>query len=108
MLADGEVPVTYFRAAAVIGAGSESFRTVLYLVKRLPAMVTPRWVDDQDPADRDRRRDRLPRRRCGPERAVEREIEIGGPDVTTYGGMMDELARRDGPATAAAPHGCRC
>ena len=27
------VPVTYFRAAAVIGAGSESFRTVLYLVQ---------------------------------------------------------------------------
>jgi len=23
----------------------------------------------------------------------EREIEIGGPDVTTYGGMIDELAR---------------
>ena len=30
--ASGEVPVTYFRAAAVIGAGSESFRTVFYLV----------------------------------------------------------------------------
>ena len=38
------VPVTYLRAAAVIGAGSESFRTVFYLVKRLPAMVTPRWT----------------------------------------------------------------
>ncbi|HEX5990371.1 MAG TPA: hypothetical protein VFY75_09180, partial [Solirubrobacterales bacterium] len=23
----------------------------------------------------------------------DREIEIGGPDVTTYGGMIDELAR---------------
>ena len=38
------VPVTYLRAAAVIGAGSESFRTVFYLVKRLPVMVTPRWT----------------------------------------------------------------
>ena len=38
------MPLTYFRAAAVIGAGSESFRVVLYLVRRLPAMVTPRWV----------------------------------------------------------------
>jgi uncharacterized protein YbjT (DUF2867 family) len=25
--------------------------------------------------------------------AVDREIEIGGPDVTSYGGMIDELAR---------------
>ncbi|HEU4598515.1 MAG TPA: NAD(P)H-binding protein, partial [Solirubrobacterales bacterium] len=45
VLGEGPVPVTYFRAAAVIGAGSESFRTVFYLVRRLPAMVTPRWVD---------------------------------------------------------------
>ena len=37
----GPVPVTYFRAAAVVGAGSESFRTVFYLVRRLPVMITP-------------------------------------------------------------------
>ena len=89
----GEVPVVYFRAAAVIGAGSESFRTAFYLVRRLPLMITPRWVDTRTQpvavadaiaylaaaADLD-----LP---------VDREIEIGGPDVTTYGGMIDELAR---------------
>ena len=28
----------------MIGAGSESFRTAFYLVRRLPAMITPRWV----------------------------------------------------------------
>jgi uncharacterized protein YbjT (DUF2867 family) len=89
----GRVPVVYFRAAAVLGAGSESFRTAFYLVRRLPVMVTPRWVVTRTQpiavadavaylaaaADLD-----LP---------VEREIEIGGPDVTTYGGMIDELAR---------------
>lgn len=93
VLREGEVPVAYFRAAAVIGAGSESFRTVFYLVRRLPVMVTPRWV----------------RTRTQPIAAadvvaylaaasdlglpVDREIQIGGPDVTTYGGMIDELAR---------------
>lgn len=92
----GTVPVVYFRAAAVLGAGSESFRTAFYLVRRLPAMITPRWVATRTQpiavadavaflaaaADLD-----LP---------VEREIEIGGPDVTTYGGMIDELARAQG------------
>jgi uncharacterized protein YbjT (DUF2867 family) len=92
-LREGEVPVAYFRAAAVIGAGSESFRTVFYLVRRLPVMVTPRWVATRTQpiavaaavgylaaaADLD-----LP---------ADREIQIGGPDVTTYGGMIDELAR---------------
>jgi uncharacterized protein YbjT (DUF2867 family) len=92
-LQEGEVPVAYFRAAAVIGSGSESFRTTFYLVRRLPLMVTPRWVNTRTQpiavadavaylaaaADLD-----LP---------VDREIEIGGPDITTYGGMIDELAQ---------------
>ena len=38
------MPVTYFRAAAVIGSGSESFRLILYLVRRLPVMITPSWT----------------------------------------------------------------
>lgn len=92
VLASGGVGVTYFRAAAVIGAGSESFRTVLYLVRRLPVMVTPRWVGTRTQpiaiadvvgylgAASDLR---VP---------LDREIEIGGPDVTTYGGMMDAMA----------------
>ncbi len=89
----GPVPVAYLRAAAVSGAGSESFRTVFYLVRRLPVMVTPRWVTTRtqpiavgdavaylaDASDLG-----LP---------VDRELQIGGPDVTTYGGMIDELAR---------------
>jgi uncharacterized protein YbjT (DUF2867 family) len=88
----GEVPVAYYRAAAVIGAGSESFLTVYYLVRRLPAMVTPKWttVRTQPIAARDVVTDlaaaadlALP---------LDRELQIGGPDVTTYGGMIDELA----------------
>ena len=43
-LQEGDVPVVYFRAAAVVGAGSESFRLVYFLVKRLPAMITPSWT----------------------------------------------------------------
>lgn len=89
----GAVPVAYFRAAAVIGAGSESFRTVFYLVRRLPVMVTPRWVttrtqpiavSDAVGFLADARDLNLP---------LDRELQIGGPDVTTYGGMIDELAR---------------
>ena len=78
--AEPAVPLTYFRAAAVIGAGSESFRTVSTWSARLPAMVTPRWVGDPDPADRDRRRGRLPARGAPTStRRSSGEIEIGGP-----------------------------
>ena len=93
VLSGGSVPVTYFRAAAVIGEGSESFRTMLYLVRRLPLMITPRWtstktqpiaVDDVVAYLAESSR---------VEESAGRELQIGGPDVTTYGGMMDMLAR---------------
>ena len=92
-LREGEVPVAYFRAAAVIGAGSESFRTVFYLVRRLPAMVTPRWVGTrtQPIAIADVIAYLAAAADLG--RPLDREVQIGGPDITTYGGMIDELAR---------------
>lgn len=93
VLRRGSVPVTYFRAAAVIGEGSESFRTAFYLVRRLPVMVTPRWVATrtQPIAVADAVSYLAAAANLGS--PVDREIEIGGPDVTTYGGMIDELAR---------------
>jgi uncharacterized protein YbjT (DUF2867 family) len=92
-LRQGEVPVSYFRAAAVLGAGSESFRTVFYLVRRLPVMVTPRWVATrtQPVAIGDVVACLAAASDLG--RPVDREIQIGGPEVTTYGGIIDELAR---------------
>ncbi|HET9593021.1 MAG TPA: hypothetical protein VFP17_08910, partial [Solirubrobacterales bacterium] len=92
-LREGEVPVSYFRAAAVLGAGSESFRTVFYLVRRLPVMVTPRWVATRtQPIAIDDVVGCLAAA-SDLELPVDREIQIGGPDVTTYGGMIDELAQ---------------
>jgi uncharacterized protein YbjT (DUF2867 family) len=88
-----EVPVAYYRAAAVIGAGSESFLTVYYLVRRLPAMVTPKWttVRTQPIAVGDVVEDLAAATDL--DAPLDRELQIGGPDVTTYGGMIDELAK---------------
>jgi uncharacterized protein YbjT (DUF2867 family) len=95
-LRKGAVPVVYFRAAAVLGAGSESFRTTFYLVRRLPVMVTPRWVTTRTQPIAVA--DAVSYLAAAADLSVpcEREIEIGGPDVTTYGGMIDELARAQG------------
>jgi uncharacterized protein YbjT (DUF2867 family) len=93
MLRAGEVPVAYYRAAAVIGSGSESFLTVYYLVRRLPAMVTPKWttVRTQPIAAQDVVEDLAAATDL--DAPLDRELQIGGPDVTTYGGMIDELAK---------------
>lgn len=92
----GDVPVSYFRAAAVLGAGSESFRTAFYLVRRLPVMVTPRWVATRTQPVAVADAVAYLAAASDLELEVDREIEIGGPDVTTYGGMIDELAKVQG------------
>ncbi len=93
ILAESGIPLTYFRAAAVIGEGSESFRVVLHLVKRLPAMITPRWVSTRTQPIAIA--DVIGYLRAAPEvpESAGREIEIGGPEVTTYGGMIEAMAR---------------
>jgi uncharacterized protein YbjT (DUF2867 family) len=91
-LASTGVPVTYLRAAAVLGAGSESFRLVLYLVRRLPVMVTPRWTQTRTQPIAIDDVIRYLVEAPGLEAARGRSIEIGGPDVTTYAGMMDACA----------------
>ena len=85
-------PLTYFRAAMVVGAGSESYRTLRYLVGRLPVMLAPAWLDtDTQPIGVDAAVEYLRRAPEVPESAG-REVQIGGPDVLTYAEMLDRMA----------------
>ena len=92
----GNVPLAYFRAAAVIGAGSESFRTVFHLVRRLPVMVTPKWVTTRTQPIAIEDVLAYLAAAVDLDAPLDREIQIGGADLTTYGGMIDELARAIG------------
>lgn len=85
-------PLTYFRAAMVVGAGSESYKTLRYLVERLPAMIAPAWLKTlTQPIGID---DVLDYLSTAPEvpGSEGREIQIGGPDVLSYGDMLDGMA----------------
>jgi uncharacterized protein YbjT (DUF2867 family) len=85
-------PLTYFRAAMVVGAESESYRTLRYLVGRLPVMVAPAWLQTPtQPIGIDAVVEYLRRAPEVPESAG-REVQIGGPDVLTYGEMLDRMA----------------
>ncbi len=85
-------PLTYFRAAMVVGAGSESYRTLRYLVKRLPVMIAPAWLKtDTQPIGIDAVVEYLRRAPEVPE-SKGREVQIGGPDVLTYAAMLDRMA----------------
>ncbi|MEO0453448.1 MAG: SDR family oxidoreductase [Verrucomicrobiota bacterium] len=41
------LPTTEFRAGPIIGSGSASFEMVRYLTDRLPAMVAPKWIQNE-------------------------------------------------------------
>jgi uncharacterized protein YbjT (DUF2867 family) len=92
ILASGRTPVTELRAAIIIGSGSVSFEMLRHLTEVLPVMTTPKWVST----------------RCQPVAILDvlavltrvlddtepghRILEIGGPDVLTYGEMMQVYA----------------
>jgi uncharacterized protein YbjT (DUF2867 family) len=85
------VPLVYMRAAMIIGPGSASYDILEYLIRRLPVMIVPRWLDTRtqpvalqnvitalaDVAERD----------DAPE-----EVQLGGADVLTYREMMRRAA----------------
>lgn len=39
-----DIQTIWFRAGIIIGAGSASFRIIRSLIRKLPLMITPRWV----------------------------------------------------------------
>src|SRR6478609_2404446 len=92
ILLDSGVPTTVLRAAVILGSGSASFEMLRYLTERLPAMITPRWVDTriQPIAIRDVLRYLVGA--AGLPAEVSRSFDIGGPDVLTYRQMMHAYA----------------
>jgi uncharacterized protein YbjT (DUF2867 family) len=88
--------LTVLRAAVVLGRGGASFEMLVQLVRRLPVMVCPSWVDTASQpialadavgylADA-----------AATEATRGQRLEIGGPEVLTYREMMLRFARLEG------------
>jgi uncharacterized protein YbjT (DUF2867 family) len=84
--------LTYFRASMVIGAQSDSYKTLRSLVERLPVMIAPSWLKTPtQPIAVDDVLDYLaeaPRI----DAAAGREVQIGCPEVVSYGDLLDRMA----------------
>jgi uncharacterized protein YbjT (DUF2867 family) len=96
LLRQSGVPVLEFRASIVIGSGSLSFEMIRSLVKRLPVMITPKWVDV--PAQPIAIDDLLAYLIAALELplASYRVYEIGGADQVSYADLMRRYAKRRG------------
>jgi MMPL family len=76
----------------VVGPQSESYRTLRSLVQRLPAMIAPAWLKNAtQPLTIDDTLSYLIGA-LAVDGSAGREIQIGGPDVLTYGEMLDGMA----------------
>ena len=96
ILQSGSVPTTDLRAPMILGSGSASFEILRYLVERLPAMITPRWVRslNQPIAIRD-----VIAYLVGcleHEHTIGETYDIGGPDVLTYRDLLEIYAEEAG------------
>ena len=97
------IPTVEFRASIVIGAGSLSFELIRALVQRLPVMVTPRWVSVQ--AQPIAIADVIAYLVAALDVPLDasRVFEIGGAEITSYCGLMEEYARQRGLRRAFVP-----
>ncbi len=80
-----------FRASIVIGAHSRSFRFLVRLVERLPVLAIPAWrtnltrpIDERDVVE-------LLARAATSERVCGLSLDVGGPDVVSYGQLIDRI-----------------
>ncbi len=93
ILQSGKVQTTILRAANIIGAGGAPFEMLRHMVERLPVMICPRWIDTRgQPIAVDNVVEYL--LGCLLEPATTGlQLDIGGPDIITYRGLMQIYAR---------------
>jgi uncharacterized protein YbjT (DUF2867 family) len=103
ILLDAAPRGTAFRASIVIGAESVSFRLLVNLVQRMRVMPFPAWRDHvtQPIAEVDAIEylARAPQVR----RAAGKSLDIAGPDVVSYGEMIERIAEAMGVGRLALP-----
>jgi uncharacterized protein YbjT (DUF2867 family) len=96
VLAAGSVPVTTLRAAMVVGPGSAAFETIVALVDRLPGMICPRWVSTETQPIALADVAAYLAAAAGRDDMLGETFDAGGPEVMTYRGMIERVARLRG------------
>jgi uncharacterized protein YbjT (DUF2867 family) len=100
ILLDAAPSSTALRASILIGAGSSSFRILVRLVERLRVLPFPAWHRNHtQPIDERDAIEYLARTASTPE-AAGRSLDIAGPDVLSYGAMIEQIAEQMGVSRA--------
>jgi uncharacterized protein YbjT (DUF2867 family) len=87
---------TALRASIVVGAASSSFRVLVRLVERLRVLPMPAWRRNRTQPIAERDVIELLARTPSEPRALGRSLDAVGPDVMTYGEMIERIAESMG------------
>jgi uncharacterized protein YbjT (DUF2867 family) len=87
---------TALRASIVVGAGSSSFRVLVRLVERLRVLPLPAWRRNRTQPIAERDVIELLARTPSQPAAAGRSLDAVGPDVMTYGAMIERIAEAMG------------
>lgn len=87
------VPVTALRAGIIVGPGGSSFEMVRNLVRKLPALMCPKWTKSQTQAISLKDTMTIMDVCLGNQDVFGKSIEIGSPEILTYKEMLEETAR---------------
>jgi uncharacterized protein YbjT (DUF2867 family) len=80
------------RASIVIGAGSRSFRFLVHLIERMPVLTLPAWWENRTAPVDSRDAVEMLARCATAEQVAGESLDIAGPDVLTYGEMIERIA----------------
>ncbi len=83
---------TALRASILIGAGSSSFRMLVRLVERLRLLPLPAWRTNRTQPIAERDAIEFLARTPLVGEAAGRSLDIAGPDVISYGAMVERIA----------------
>ena len=98
ILLDAAPAATALRASIVIGSRSSSFRMLVRLVERLRFLPMPAWRHNRTQPVAERDAIEFLARTPGIAAAAGRSLDIAGPDVLSYGQMIDQIAESMGVA----------
>ncbi|MCF8219639.1 MAG: SDR family oxidoreductase [Bacteroidales bacterium] len=93
ILSSGEFHLTTLRAGIIVGEGSASFEIIRDLVEKLPVMIAPRWLKTKSQPIAVSNVIEFLQGVLMKEETFDKDFDIGGPEVLTYGEMLLKFAK---------------
>lgn len=92
ILQKSKVPLTSIKAGIIVGSGSASFEIIRDLVKKLPVMITPKWLKTKHQPVAIRNVIECLAGVLLNEKTYNKSFDIGGPDILNYKEMLLQFA----------------